>query len=384
MAAVLSRNLSDIKKITIFMDDCRRAGIQVLGPDVNESNYKFTVMPNGDIRFGLGAIKGVGEGAVINIIETRKKQGRFTDIYDFAEKVNLQSVNKKNFEALAVAGAFDDLGKMKRSQFFAVDTKGVSFVENIMRYGAKAQSEKNNVQQTLFGGTASGFEIQKPEIPQVEEWSMLEKLSKEKEVIGIYLSAHPLDDYKLEIESFCNTKLSQMDNLKVLLGKDITIAGIVSDAKILNTKKGTHYGKLTLEDFTDSWELTLFGKDFMENRKFFFDGYSILIKGRVEPNKFRNNEPELSVKSIHMLSEVKDDMIKLLTISIPINEVTDELVEELRSISATNKGKVSLKFKLVDSESNISLEMFSRTHRVAISSELIGHLRKMDLNFKVN
>lgn len=386
MAAVLSRNLSDIKKITTFMDDCRRANIQVLGPDVNESNYKFTVLPNGNIRFGLGAVKGVGEGAVANIIETRKGGGRFKDIFDFAERVNLQTVNKKNFEALAVAGGFDSLGKLNRSQFFAVDSKGVSFIENLMKYGAKMQSEKNNVQQTLFGGAmnGSGFEIQKPEVPTVDEWSMLEKLSREKEVIGMYLSAHPLDDYKLEIESFCNTKLTQMENLAALMGKDITIAGIVSGAKVLTTKKGTHYGKLTLEDFTDSWELTLFGKDFAENRNYFYDGYAILVKGRVEPNKFRNNEPELSVKSIHMLSQVKEDMVKLLTISIPIDEVTDELVDELRDLSTSNKGKIPLKFKLVDRESNISLEMFSRTHRVALSSELIGHLRKMDLNFKVN
>ena len=386
MAAVLSRNLSDIKKITIFMDDCRKAGIQVLGPDVNESNYKFTVMSNGDIRFGLGAVKGVGEAAVANIIETRKEKGRFTDIFDFAEKVNLQTVNKKNCEALAVAGGFDNLGNLNRSQYFAVDSKGVSFIENLMKFGTKTQSEKNNIQQTLFGTTeqGNGFGIQKPEIPAVEEWSMLEKLSKEKEVIGIYLSAHPLDDYKLEIESFCNTKLSQMDNLAALLGREISIAGIVTDAKVLTTKKGTHYGKMVIEDFTDSWELALFGKDFTENRNFFFTGYAILIKGRVEANSYRNNEPALTVKSIHMLSEVKDDMIKLLTISLPVDEVTDELVEELRNISSVNKGKVPLRFKVVDRESNLSVDMFSRSYRVSVSSDLIGHLQKMELSFKVN
>ncbi len=386
MAAVLSRNLSDIKKITIFMDDCRKAGIQVLGPDVNESNYKFTVMPNGDIRFGLGAVKGVGEAAVANIIETRKEKGRFTDIFDFAEKVNLQTVNKKNFEALAVAGGFDNVGNLNRSQYFAVDTRGVSFIENVMKYGAKAQSEKNNIQQTLFGAfeQGNGFEIQKPEVPEVEEWSMLDKLNREKEAIGIYLSAHPLDDYKLEITSFCNTKLSQMEDLAALMNREISIAGIVTDAKVLTTKKGTHYGRLTIEDFTDSWELTLFGKDFTDNRNFFFKGYAILIKGRVEANRFRNNEPALTVKSIHMLSEVRDEMIKLLTISIPVDEVTDDMVDELRNLSTENKGKVPLRFRVVDRESNLSVEMFSRSHRVAVTSEFIGHLQKMDLNFKVN
>ncbi|MDD2277647.1 MAG: DNA polymerase III subunit alpha, partial [Bacteroidales bacterium] len=315
MAAVLSRNLSDIKKITVFMDECRRMGMQVLGPDVNESNYKFTVMHNGDVRFGLGAIKGVGEGAVANIIETRKA-GKFVDLYDFVERVNHQSLGKKNFESLVLAGAFDNFGITERAQFFAEDSKGSPFIEQLLRYGAKIQQEKNNTQQTLFGGMDSGFEIQKPELPIVEGWSKLKTLSKEKELIGIYLSAHPLDDYKLEIDTFCNITLSEMHDPTRLVGRELTFSGIVSEAKVLTTQKGNYYGRLTIEDFTDSYEITLFGKDFENNRKFFFVGYPLLIKGRFDHSKYREGQLELYIKNMQMLSDVRDELVKKITISL--------------------------------------------------------------------
>lgn len=383
MAAVLSRNLSDIKKITLFMDECRRMGIQVLGPDVNESGYKFKVMPNGDIRFGLGAIKGVGEGAVNNIIETRK-DGKFKDVYDFVERVNLQSVNKKNMEALVLAGAFDNLDKIERAQYFAADNKGVSFIEQLMRYGSKAQQEKNNVQQTLFGGGSNGFEMQKPEVPKVEGWSKLENLSKEKELIGIYLSAHPLDDYKFEVEHFCNTTLAEMKEPAQLNGREIIIGGIVSDAKVLQSKNGNFYGRLTIEDFTDSFEMVLFGKDFENYRKFFFLGYPIMVKGRFELSKFRQGELEFFVKSIQMLSEVRDEMIKKITISLMLDEVDDELIDQIKVVTKSNNGKVQLRVKIVDPKNKVNLEMFSRTIRINVSKQLIEHLKKMDINFKVN
>ncbi|MFP4556618.1 MAG: DNA polymerase III subunit alpha [Bacteroidales bacterium] len=383
MAAVLSRNLSDIKKITLFMDECRRMGIQVLGPDVNESNYKFTVMPNGDIRFGLGAIKGVGENAVNNIIQTRKN-GNYKDIFDFVERVNLQTVNKKNMEALALAGGFDNLGNIDRAQFFGQDDKGITFIEQLTRYGAKAQQEKNNVQQTLFGSMESGFELQKPQVPKVDGWTKIENLNKEKEHIGIYLSAHPLDDYKLEIDSFCNTTLTELQDPESLNGRDLTFAGIVSSAKILPTKKGTLYGRLTIEDFTDSYEIVLFGKDFENFRKFFYTNYSLFVKGKFEPNRFRQGELELSIKSIHMLSDVREEFVKKLTISLMVNEVNEQLVEDIRCLTDENKGKVQLNLKVFDPKSKISLNMFSRTYRVDVSNKLVEHLHKMDVNFKVN
>lgn len=383
MAAVLSRNLSDIKKITLFMDECRRMGIQVLGPDVNHSNYKFTVMPNGDVRFGLGAIKGVGEGAVANIIETRKK-GQFKDIYDFVERVNLQTVNKKNTEALVLAGALDNLGNLRREQYFGNDLKGVQFLENLMRYGAKAQTEKNNVQQTLFGGSESGFELQKPEAPNVEPWSKLENLNKEKELIGIYLSAHPLDDFKLEFDNFCNTNLSELYEPLALNGREITVAGIVSEAKVLPTKKGTFYGRLTIEDFTDSFEFTLFGKDFENYRRFFYVGYPIMIKGRFNPSRFREGELEFSIKSMHMLSDIREEFIKKITLSLFIDDIDDELIVDLKKVVTSSPGNVKFMVRLVDPESSIGMELFSRSYRVGITNDLVKHLNKMNINYKVN
>ncbi len=383
MAAVLSRNLSDIKKITLFMDECRRMGIQVLCPDVNESNYKFTVMPNGNIRFGLGAIKGIGEGAVANVIETRKEK-RFENVFDFMERINLQTVNKKTLEALVLAGAFDSISEFSRSQYFANDTKGQLFLEQIMRYGAKLQQEKNNKQQTLFGEMTSGFDIQKPEVPQIEEWSMLEKLGKEKEVIGIYLSAHPLDDYKLEIDNFCNTTLTELSDPSQHNGKELAFAGIVSSAKVLTTKKGSFYGRLTIEDYCDSYEITLWGKDFENNRKFFYVGYPLFIKAKFEQSRFKPDEVELNVKSIHMLSDLRNEFVKRLTLSLSVDEITDELVEGLKEVSVKNAGNVQMNFLVVDPSTNTSLNLFSRSNRVTVSNDLIDFLENQGLNYKVN
>lgn len=383
MAAVLSRNISDIKKITIFMDECKRMGIQVLGPDVNESAYKFTVSPNGDIRFGLGAIKGVGENAVANIIEVRKSGGKFKDVFDFAERVNLQTVNKKNFEALAVAGAFDGLGNIKRSEYFAVEPKaGLSFIELVMRYGSKVQLEKNNNQQSLFGAS-SEFSLQKPEIPKTEDWSKLERLNREKEVIGIYLSAHPLDDYRLEIDNFCNTTLTEMKDLPLLNGKDVTIAGMVTSAKVATSKNGNQFGKITLEDYSDSWEMALFGKDFENYRKFCFEGYSLLLKGKVQPKSYNPSELEFKIKSINMLSDVKSEMIKMINISLPIHDITDNLVDDIKKQVESNKGKIQLKFKVIDPESKISIDLFSRTMKVNLSQKFIDYLKTNEFEFRV-
>ncbi|MFA5649021.1 MAG: DNA polymerase III subunit alpha [Bacteroidales bacterium] len=383
MAAVLSRNLSDIKKITLFMDECRRMGTQVLGPDVNQSNYKFTVMDNDDIRFGLGAIKGVGEAAVINIIETRKS-GPYKDVYDFVERVNLQTVSKKNIEGLVLAGALDNLGDIKREQYFAPDAKGVTFIESLSRYGAKAQTEKNNVQQTLFGGTESGFELQKPEPTEANSWSNLEYLSKEKELIGIYLSAHPLDDFKFEVDNFTNTTLSELYEPTLLNGRDVSVAGIVSEAKILPTKKGTYYGRITIEDFTDSYEFTIFGNDFETYRPMFYVGYSLLVKGRFNPSRFRQGELEFNIKSMQTLSTLREDLVKKITLSLFVNDINDELISELKTIASSHPGNVNLRVRLIDPKQHVNVELFSRTLRVSVSNELIKHLNQMNISYKIN
>ena len=384
MAAVLSRNISDIKKITTFMDETRRMGMEVLGPDVNESNVMFTVNKDGNIRFGLGAIKGVGESAVLQLIEEREKNGIYRDIYDLVERVNLNSLNKKNLEAMAVAGAFDCFPSISRAQYFSLDTKGSSFIESLIRYGNNAKTVKNSSQQSLFGETG-GFDMVKPEPSICPDWPKLEKLNREKEVIGIYLSSHPLDDFKLEIETFTTATLADLQNLREYLDRDVTVAGMVIDTKNGISKNGKPYGSFTIQDYSDSFRLMMFDKDYIENSKFFTIGYYLLIKGRVQKRPYRDDELEFRVKTINLLSSVKDDLIKSVTLKIDPENISPEMIRELKELVLENKGDTELKFLFIDPDDKISLPMFSRTFRVRLNNELISYLDDHPgIEYKVN
>ncbi len=384
MAAVLSRNISDIKKITIFMDETRRMGMEVLGPDVNESNVKFTVNKDGNIRFGLGAIKGVGEGAVLQLIEEREKNGLFKSIYDLFERVNLAALNKKNLEAMAVAGAFDCFPGITRAQYFSIDTKGNSFIENLIRYGNNVRTVKSSSQQTLFGGTG-GFDIIRPEPVMCPDWPKLEKLNREKEVIGIYLSSHPLDDFKLEINTFATATLADLQSLGEFFEKDVVVAGMVIDTKNGISKNGKPYGSFTLQDYTDSFRFIMFDKEYLEFSKFFITGYYLLVKGRVQKRKFREEELEFHIKSINLLSSVKDELIKSVTIKINPENIDKEMINELHELIRENRGDTELKFLFYDPSDKISLSMFSRTIRVRLNNELISFLDDFPgIEYKVN
>lgn len=384
MAAVLSRNVNDIKKITQFMDETRRMGILVLGPDVNESDIKFTVNKDGNIPFGLGAIKGMGENAAKHIIEERERNGGFKDIYNFVERVNLLTVNKKNFEALAKAGAFDNFTEVKRVHFFVDDDKGNNFLENLLRYGNKIRNEKSTTQQSLFGET-NGFEVVKPEIPDINDWSKLEKLNNEKDVIGIFLSAHPLDDFKLEIDKFCNTPLTELNAPETLSRKEIVIAGIVTNVRKGTTKNGNPYGILTIQDYTDSYQLAMFSNDYINNSKFFAEGYFLLIYGNMKPKFYNKEELEFKVKKIYLLPNVKEELIKTISVEIPVSEITPEFIDEFDGIIEENKGKTLLKFSIYDNEGEYLIELFSRTKRIYLSDNLIDFLEKNDnIGYKLN
>jgi DNA polymerase III subunit alpha len=384
MAAVLSRNISDIKKITIFMDETRRMGMEVLGPDVNESNVKFTVNRDGNIRFGLGAIKGVGESAVLQLIEEREKNGLYKDIYDLVERVNLNSLNKKNLEAMAVAGTFDCFRGIIRAQYFSLDTRGLSFIESLIRYGNNSRSVRFSSQQSLFG-TTGGFDMIKPEPTQCPDWPKLEKLNREKEVIGIYLSSHPLDDFKLEINTFATANLADLQNLRDYLDRDVTVAGMVTDTKNGIGKNGKPYGSFTIQDYTDSFRFIMFDKDFIDNSKFFTLGYYLLIKGRVQKKKYKEEEIEFKIKTITLLSSVKDELIKSVTLKIDPENISSEMINELKELVSENKGETELKFLFLDSEDKISLPMFSRTFRVRLNNEFISYLDDHPgIDYKVN
>ncbi len=384
MAAVLSRNINDLKKITVFMDETRRMGMEVLGPDVNESDLKFTVNKAGNIRFGLGAIKGVGESAVLQLIEEREKNGLFASVYDLAERVNLNSLNKKNLEAMAVAGAFDCFPEISREQYFSLDTKGNSFIESLIRYGNSAKNIKNSTQQSLFGGD-SGFDILKPEPSRCPEWPKLEKLNREKEVIGIYLSSHPLDDFSLEINSFTNATLADLQNMAEWLDRDVAVAGIVTETKNGISKNGKPYGSFTLQDYTDSFRFILFDRDYVEFSKFFFNGYYLLVKGKVQKRKYREDELEFRIKTIYLLSSVKDELVTSVTLKINPANIDRELISGLIEMINRNKGDTELKFLFYDPENLISLPMFSRTLRVRLNNEFISFLDDHPaIDFKVN
>ncbi|MFN8257497.1 MAG: DNA polymerase III subunit alpha [Bacteroidales bacterium] len=384
MAAVLSRNLSNVDKIGQFMDECKRMGVSLLGPDVNESRLRFAVNQKGEIRFGMAAIKGVGESAVDHIIEEREANGPFKNIFEFAERVNLQMVNKKNLEGLAIAGAFDSLEGIKRSQFFQSVNGNGSFIEELIKYANKIKGDTDLSQQSLFGGN-NKVEIKKPEIPVCEEWDKIEKLNREKELIGIYLSAHPLDDYKLEIQSYCNCTLTELQDLKPLFGKELKVAGIVTAIEHRTAKTGNPFGSLTIEDYTNSYKFTFFGNEYLDYKKFFTIGYQLVIKGKIQ-NRFNKPDGEIEFKpiSINMLSELKDKVFNSIAIKIPVDQLSDSLISEVQEVAELNKGNAMLKFLIYDPATKVWVQMFSRTHKVNITKEFVGYLdKKPELEYKL-
>jgi DNA polymerase-3 subunit alpha len=384
MAAVLSRNINDIKKITVMMEETRRMGIDVLGPDVNESLLQFTVNRAGNIRFGLGAIKGVGENAVLNIIEEREKNGPYRDIYDLAERVNLNTVNKRMLEALVVSGAVDGLPGISRAQYFSADSKGSSFLESLIRYGSSVKNLRNSSQQSLFG-EAAGFELVRPEPAPCADWSKLEKLNKEKQVIGIYLSSHPLDDYRLEINAFCNATLADLQNLHEFANRDVCVAGIVTETRSGVTKNGKPFGGFTLQDYTDSFTFLLFDKDYVTFSNFFVTDYHLLVKGKVQGRHYNPDELEFRIREIHLLSAVRDDLISSITIKLKTDLVNPGFIDNLKTIISESPGNKTVKFLLIDHEDKITLPLFSRSVKAGITNELIGWLEdNPELDFKVN
>lgn len=384
MAAVLSRNISDIKKITLFMDEARRMGIKVLGPDINESDVRFTVNKDGNIRFGLSAIKGVGKNAVQQVIAEREKNGPYKDIYDLVSRVNLNTLNKKNLEAMAIAGAFDCFDDIRREQYFGADQKGISFIENLIRYGNSVKAVKNTIHNSLFGED-NGFSMKKPSPPHCAEWPKLEELNKEKDVIGIYLSSHPLDDFRLEIETFTNATLAGLKNLKDFCDSEVTVAGMVTDTKTGTGKNGKPYNIFVLQDYTDSFRFAVFDKDCVEFGKYFVTGYFLLVKGRVQKKRFDQNDYEFRIKSINLLSSVKDELIKSFTIKIKAQDVNPEIINRLSQLIKANPGETELRFLFIDPENKISLPMFSRSIRVRLNNNFLAYLDDHPvLEYKVN
>ena len=384
MAAVLSRNLTNIEQLTLYMNECKRMGISVLGPDINESMRTFSSNAAGDVRFGLAAVKGVGEAAVESIIAERKANGRFKDVYDFIERVNYSLVNRKCLENLAYAGAFDSIADFPRNKFFGADARdssGVTFIEQLMRYGQRYQTEQNNAQQSLFGG-GEHVDIQRPVTPACPDWSQLEKLSKEREMVGLYLSAHPLDDYKIIIDHMCKTQLSELENLDPLKGQEIAVAGMVVSVQNLMTKTGKPWGKFKLEDYNGAHEFALFGKDYENFRKYLFADYFLFIRGKVQPKPYNDQELEFKIVGMTQLSEMRDS-IKEMVVQLPVSDVTEALIRGFSECVRQSKGDTLLRVNVFDREARVALNLFSKSHKVSLSQPLVGYLEENEIKYSI-
>ena len=382
MASVLSNNMNDIKQVTFFMEECQRAEIPVLGPDVNESYYKFAVNKEGAIRFGMGAIKGVGAAAVDAIVEERKNNGNYSSIFDVTKRVDLRAANKRAFDGLVMAGGMDSFNDVHRAQYYQLDEKGVPFIEKAIRYGNKFQENKNSAQVSLFG-EASEVQFPEPEIPYAEKWGMMEELSKEKELVGIYISGHPLDDFKTEMKYYCNTPLTAFQNQTELINKDISVGGIITNIEHRVSKNGKGWATFALEDYSGSNEFRIFGEEYLKFRHFFVPNSFIYMKVFVRKG-WNDGDVRLSFGNIQMLQDVLEEFSKKITLNISLNDINELKIQKLDTLLTQFKGKKSLNFLVYDLEEKIKLNLPSRSYKVDISNEFIDALRENQINFKLN
>jgi DNA polymerase-3 subunit alpha len=413
------------------MEECKRMGLQVLGPDVNESFYKFTVNDEYAVRFGMGAIKGVGSGAVATIVENRK-DGKYKSIFDLAKRIDLRAANKKAFENLALAGGFDSFTGTTRAQYFHDDGDGITFYEKAIRYGAKFQENENSSQVSLFG-ESSDVQIAEPVVPPCEDWSTMEKLAKEKEVVGIYISGHPLDDFKFEMKYFCNSKLESLKNMELNVGKTLAFGGIVSNVQRRIAKNGKEWAIFNLEGYDESFEFKIFNEDYLNFHRYLlpnnFVYFKILIKeGWVNKDTGKKSDPRIQFTDAKQLQDILGIFAKKLIIHLNIKDLQTDLIHKLHAVFQANKGDNQVTFEVMeletvkkqvelapveidvdeivmDEDGNIlengnaativtnevdeikvitKLSMPSRKLKIKISNELLVELEKMQLNFKLN
>src|SRR5690554_560409 len=404
MAAVLSNNMNDIKQVTFFMEECKRMGLKVMGPDVNESFYKFTATGDDTIRFGMGAVKGVGAGAVETIVENRKEK-KYTSIYDLARRIDLRSANKKAMESLAYAGGFDSFPGTHRAQYFFEENEGGTALEKALKYGAKFKENENSAQASLFGGT-SEVQMPEPTLPVCPEWGLIEKLKYEKDVIGIYLTSHPLDTYRFEINHFCNHPVRLLhliekvkenevekeiqDEFNAIKNKELIIGGMITAASHRMTKTGKPFGVFVLEDYFDSYEIALFGEDYVKHKGYLHDGYFVQVKGKIQERFRQTGNWAFSITSLQLLSELRDKLAKSITVQIHLESLNEELYAGLRAIleengNGENNKSCQLRFKIVDKHHGISLDMPSKSIRIHPDNQFIESLIKLEgVSYRLN
>jgi DNA polymerase-3 subunit alpha len=386
MAAVLSNNMNDIKQVSFFMEECKRMGIRVLGPDINESYYKFNVNEDKAIRFGMGAIKGVGKGAVETIVENRK-DGNYKDIYDFAKRIDLRLANKKTFENLVLAGGFDSF-KNKRAQYFNIDNDGLTFLEKTVKYGAKYQESINSSQISLFGEGAID-NTSELKMPDCEEWINLERLKKEREVVGIYISAHPLDDYIREINNFTSTGLSSLNDLKRIVNKDFYVGGIINEVEHLVSKTGNGFGVFSFEDFNDQYKFRIFGEDYLKYKHLLEENKILRLRiaikeGWVNRETGRAGDPRIQFLNMELLDGIIDSSSKKITFKIDSSNFNENEVKKLKNTLSKHKGSKPVYFDIHDSKNKFKLNMISEQAKVSITKELLVSLEQDEFRYKLN
>ena len=385
MAAVLSRNLNNIVEITKFIDECRAIDIKVLGPNVNESRQKFSPNHKGEIRFGLSAIKGIGEAATLSIVEEREKNGDYKDIYDFVQRVNLSSVNKKCLELLALSGALDCFTNIKREQYLTKNAKGEVFIDNLIRYGQRYQAEQNEAQNSLFGGEDAA-NIAVPTPPELDKWSQIELLNRERECVGIYLSAHPLDEFNIVLKGLCNTKCTELEDLSTLSTKEnIVLGGIITSVESRLTKTGKPCGFVVIEDFNGSGRIALFGEEWAKWQGMLREGYTVFIRAKCS-QRFKDSKFfDFRIADIKLLQTVKEESIDKITLHVNVNDLNEELVDDLMSIVSANKGSTQLFLQVNDHINNTNFLMRAREKEIELTHDFLSYIEQHEnISYTVN
>ncbi|MEI5984489.1 MULTISPECIES: DNA polymerase III subunit alpha [Sphingobacterium] len=404
MAAVLSNNMNDIKQVTFFMEECRRMGLVVLGPDVNESHYKFTVNEEGAIRFGMGAVKGVGAGAVETIVESRSS-GPYKSLFDLAKRVDLRMINKKAFESLAYAGGFDSFKDTHRAQYFSSDTDNSTGIEKAIKFAHKFKENENSAQASLFGSGGS-VELPEPTFSPATAWGLIEKLKYEKDVIGIYLTSHPLDNYKFEIKHFCANKVSELQMINKMKAsevepevalefnriknKEVVVGGIIQSANHRVAKSGKPFGSFVIEDYSDSYEIMVFGEDYVKFKGYLQEGYFVQIRGLVQERFKQVGNWGFELKNIQLLSDLREKMAKTFTIQFPLHKLDSEFIAELeRLINCCHiegqEANCQLKFKIMDMQDELTIEMPVKKRKIFITNEFLDGLEELEgVNYRLN
>lgn len=376
MAAVLTHSQSNLDSVTYFIEECRKQGIEVLGPHVNESGTFFEVNAKGEIRFGLGAIKGTGDAAVESIIQEREAHGPYADIFDFAKRLSQRSVNKKTFECLALSGAFDCFPQYHRRQYISGKDGDISLTEKVIRYSTKLQQETQSAQASLFGGS-SGTEMPQPKIDPIEPFSQIEKLHFEKEVVGVYISGHPLDNFKFEMDSFTNTPVNELNDLDSKEGKECKVAGIVSSVEHRLTKTGKPFGKLALEDYSGKYEFTMWSEDYMKYKSFLMPGIFLFIEGTVNRKTWGDMSLEFKIRSMDLLNEIGVKRAKGLQIRLDSVNISSDLISQIEKLCEEFSGGCPLYLKIQDEQEKVNLELLSRKFRVKPVNEMMVKFRKI-------